>query len=561
VTTLTATNTYTGTTMIFGGMLRAGVAGAFSAGSDFIVGNSGSLDANGLSQTIASLSNSGTVVIGSNGSAGAVGATLTVTGNYTGNDGILMLRTMLGDSSSVSDILAINNGTVSGKTQVMVTNAGGLGASTMGDGILIVETNSATIASSAGFWAPTNSIQAGLYAYNVVRGTNSPDNWYLTSAYIPPVDPLPVEPPVVTGPSLPNFRDAVPVYMSAPALASKLGLAMLGTYHDRVGEDYSDVLLLPEQPKEEWCGSGKKKYRCPVAAGTYEKTLLAGWARLFGETGSVGYGGKGSAFGRLDKFYRNGPSYDYDLAGFQAGMDLYRKQHASGIRDIAGVYVGYANIDADVQAVYGGKAGTMSMDGYSFGAYWTRKGPSGWYIDAVAQGTIYDDVKGTTFDGFQMKTNGWAFTASLESGYPFALGNGWMIEPQAQLIYQHISLDDSADRAGLVVYGDADVFYGRVGGRLTKDWTLSNGHRLTTWVRTNLWHTFGDDGRISFPTVAGGNGALKTRLGGTWGQVGLGASGQISQNMRLFATADYNMSLDAGRGHSLSGRIGAKYVW
>jgi len=508
---------------------------------------------------------------------GVAGDTLTIDGNYTaGGNARLLIDTILGDSSSVSDVLVINNGIVSGSTQVTVSNTGGLGAQTTGDGILIVATNNATIA-GASFWAPANSIQAGLYAYNVVRGAGSPENWYLTSNYVPPPSPAdpqidpPIDPPTDSssdptgptqpaGPVLPNIRDAVPVYMSAPALASKLGLAMLGTYHDRVGEDYSDVLLLPQQPKEEWCGSGKNRYRCQVAR-TYEKPLLAGWARLFGETGSVGYGGNGSPQERLGKLYKHGPSYDYNLAGFQAGMDLYRKEHANGIRDIAGVYFGYGNIDADVQAVYGGKAGTMSMDAYSFGAYWTRKGPSGWYIDAVAQGTIFDDIKGTTVDGYQMKTKGWAFTASLESGYPFALGNGWTIEPQAQLIYQHLSLDDSYDRAGRVLYGDTDTIYARVGARLTKEWKLANGHKLTTWARANLWHTFGDKGKTSFPTIEGGPGVMKTSLGGTWGQIGVGVSGQVNSNLRIFASGDYNMALDGGRGHSLTGRIGAKYVW
>ncbi|MEN3930299.1 autotransporter outer membrane beta-barrel domain-containing protein, partial [Microvirga sp. W0021] len=69
------------------------------------------------------------------------------------------------------------DGTVSGKTQVSLHNDGGLGAQTTGDGILIVQTTNSTIAAGADFWAPTNSVKAGLYAYNVVRGTQSTDNW------------------------------------------------------------------------------------------------------------------------------------------------------------------------------------------------------------------------------------------------------------------------------------------------------------------------------------------------------------------------------------------------
>ncbi|MEN3931822.1 autotransporter outer membrane beta-barrel domain-containing protein, partial [Microvirga sp. W0021] len=173
------------------------------------------------------------------------------------------------------------------------------------------------------------------------------------------------------------------------------------------------------------------------------------------------------------------------------GMDIYRREYADGMRDIAGLYVGYGNIDSNIQQVYGGKAGTMTMDAYSLGAYWTRKGASGWYIDAVAQGTLFDDVKGTSVEGSQMKTNGFAFTASLEGGYPIALGQGWSIEPQAQLIYQYVSLDNSHDNYGRVLYGDTNTLYTRLGARLSKNWELANRYQLTTWARVNLWHAFG----------------------------------------------------------------------
>jgi autotransporter family porin len=518
---------------------------------------------------------------------GVAGESLTIHGNYAASGNAwLRLDTVLGDSSSQSDKLIINNGTVSGSTQVAVSNAGGLGAQTTGDGIPIVETHNATIDQGAGFWAPANSIQAGLYAYNVVRGTSAPENWYLSSAYTPPVDPPappgpidppgpteppeppappptvppePVEPPAPTEPqepkdpseskeppappstvtpSVPNIRNAVPVYTAAPALAGKLGLAMLGTYHDRVGEDHSDAPSNAQEPKDK-----------------------AGWGRVFGETGSVGDRGKGSLQNRLDSFYQHGPSYDYDLSGFQVGLDLHRTAREDGIRDIAGLYVGHGSVDADVQAVYGGKAGTLSMDGSSLGGYWTRKGPSNWYVDGVAQYTVYGNVKGATVDGYRMKTDGRALTASLEGGYPFALGNDWTVEPQAQLIWQRLSLDDSSDQAGRVLYGDTDTYLARIGARLSKEWTQGDGRKTTTWARANLWHAFGDDAKTSFPTLAGGPGTVATPLGGTWAQVGVGVTGQVSPKLQLFASGDYSRTLDAGRGHSLAARAGLRYAW
>ncbi|MFM9616304.1 autotransporter domain-containing protein, partial [Streptomyces niveiscabiei] len=78
--------------------------------------------------------------------------------------------------------------------------------------------------------------------------------------------------------------------------------------------------------------------------------------------------------------YKNGPDYDFDVAGFQTGLDLFRRQADGGARDVAGLYVGAGRITGDVDAVYGGKAGSVSMYGYSLGGYWTRKGAGGWYV-------------------------------------------------------------------------------------------------------------------------------------------------------------------------------------
>ncbi len=360
--------------------------------------------------------------------------------------------------------------------------------------------------------------------------------------------------------------------MVVPALASRLGLAMLGSYHDRAGEDYPDALPQPAPVAPIWCKDPARNFRClPTAeqnaayadAATGEGgRRFAGWGRVFGETGSVGYGNRGGQFGMLGKFLQNGPSYDYDLGGFQVGMDLYRKQYDSGMRDIAGLFVGFGRIESDVRAVLGGKAGSTSMDGYSVGAYWARKGASGWYVDAVVQATWYDQIRARSVLGETLSTDGWGFAASLEGGYPIALGAGWTIEPQAQLIYQRISIDGAADRFGRISYDDTDTLYGRLGGRLTKSWTLDSGRPITTWARANVWHSFGDDAKTSFASLQGLNPVtLGTSLGGTWGQVGLGVASQVTSNVSLFATADYNFALDQGKGTSLGGRAGIKVVW
>jgi outer membrane autotransporter protein len=536
-------------------------------GSSSFVATGGGAGVYAVSGTLA---NAGTVTM----QDGAAGDVLTVGGNYVSNSGRLLLDTVLGADASASDRLVIQANSVvgSGATSLLVANTTGGGALTTGDGIQLVQVDGA---SAAGAFTLGGRVAAGAYEYtlnhNGVGANAANGDWYLRSTYIPPVTP-PVTPPAPASEpvvQLPNYRAEVPVDMVVPALANRFGLAMLGTYHDRVGEDYADLAGAPARPI--WCKDPANGFRClPTAqqnaayadAATGEgERRKAVWARVFGDVGEVGYGAKG-ILSRYSGFEKHGPSYDFGLAGAQIGMDVYRKLNDNGTRDIAGLYVGAGRIDSEVNAVYGGKAGSTSMDGYSLGAYWTRKGASGWYVDAVVQGSWYDRIKANSVLGESLKTDGWGLTTSLEAGYPVALGSGWAIEPQAQVIYQRVSIDDGADNFGRVNYDDTNAVYGRLGARLTKGWTMDDGRSLTVWGRANLWHTFGADAKTTFTNLAGNYPVtLNTDLGGTWAQFGLGVSGQVTKSTSVFASGDYNLALGEANGHSISGRLGLKVVW
>lgn len=511
----------------------------------------------------ANVNNAGTIDL-TNGASGPSDR-LTIVGNYIGQNGHLAIDTLLneGAPNSVSDMLVIDgsNGAAraSGTTALTVRYQGG-GALTTGDGIRIVDTlNGATTAGGA--FVLGNRVAAGAYEYVLEQGGHAgtggnpnDQNWYLRNmieVVEPPPGPSPVEPEVPPGsppaepgvppPSrppveeLPDYRVEVPVDMAVPAMVNRTGLAMMGTYHDRNGEDFADN-----------DANGRK---------------MAGWARVFGSTGNVHYGGNGTA-GHFNDFTSNGPSYTIDVVGFQGGMDLYRKQNSNGTRDIAGFYAAIGHASGTVDAVFGGEAGTVSVNGYSLGAYWTRKGASGWYADAVLQGTRFDSIQASSVLGQTSRPDGWGFASSLEGGYPIPLQHDWKIEPQMQLIYQYANLNGDADSFGQVKYSDTNALYGRIGTRLTHEWTMKDGRPLIGWGRVNLWHTFGANATTTFSALNGQNGvALGTDLGGSWVQAGLGVSAVMAHNASCFVSADYNQSIGYSKGHSFSGRAGVKIVW
>lgn len=102
---------------------------------------------------------------------------LTITENYVGNNGVLHLRTELGDDNSATDKVVIN-GNTSGTTRVKVTNAGGSGAYTL-NGIEIISVEG----ESNGEFIKDSRIFAGAYEYSLTRGNTDATNknWYLTN--------------------------------------------------------------------------------------------------------------------------------------------------------------------------------------------------------------------------------------------------------------------------------------------------------------------------------------------------------------------------------------------
>ncbi|MBW2956051.1 autotransporter outer membrane beta-barrel domain-containing protein, partial [Hafnia paralvei] len=190
------------------------------------------------------LTNSGTVVIGHNDASGQAiaGTTLTVNGNYTGDNGHLQFNTVLGDDSSATDKLIVT-GDTSGDTGVSVKNAGGVGDKTL-NGIELISVGG----QSDGTFTQEGRIVAGAYDYSLVRGKgNNSGNWYLTSQ-TDPVDPVdPVDP---TKPTDHVNRPEGGSYIANLAAANTLFNTRL---HDRLGEtQYVDALTGEKKVTSLW---------------------------------------------------------------------------------------------------------------------------------------------------------------------------------------------------------------------------------------------------------------------------------------------------------------------
>ena len=258
-----------------------------------------------------------------------------------------------GDAGLYSDMLIVDRTQVGagGPTRVQVDyDPAQLGGLSHGNGIQVVEVRDKAH-SAAGAFALGNPVASGAYEYALQRGGLGADagdgNWYLRNTVAGPA-----------GQAIPNYRKEVPVAMAVPGLVHRLGLQTLGTYHDRSTGALADGAS--PQPS--------------LAAGP------RAWGRLFGSTGHAGRTGTGAS-SRYSAFKEDGPRYEYDLAGMQLGLDAHRQLRQDGSGSTAGAYLGVSNASARVDAVLGGRAGRVSVNGYSLGGYWTHVGASGAYIE------------------------------------------------------------------------------------------------------------------------------------------------------------------------------------
>ncbi|EAT8443863.1 autotransporter outer membrane beta-barrel domain-containing protein [Salmonella enterica subsp. enterica serovar Bonariensis] len=511
---------WTGQTDIDVGTLIVGKADApvMLASSQVNIAKDGILT--GFGGVTGNVTNSGTLDL----RADAPGNVLTVGGNYTGNNGTLLMNTVLGDDSSATDKLVIK-GDASGQTRVAVTNAGGTGAQTL-NGIELVHVDGN--ADSAEF-VQAGRIAAGAYDYTLGRGQGSNSgNWYLTSGKNTPEPDSKPEP--APGGYDNDLRPEAGSYTANMTAANTMFVTRL---HERLGPvQYTDVM-------------------------TGETKNTSMWMRHEG-----GHNRWRDGTGQLKT---QGNRYVVQLGG-----DIAQWGWGETDRWHLGVMAGYGNDHNNTDSVRTGYRSKGSVNGYSTGLYATwfanDETHNGAYLDTWAQYGWFDNrVKGDGLPGESWKSKG--LTASLETGYTWKAGefsgshgslNEWYVQPQAQVVWMGVKADEHRESNGTRVENTGDD---NVRTRLG----------VKTWIKG---HNRMDDGKSrEFRPFVEVNWLHNTREFGTRmngvtvhqdgtrniGEVKAGVEGQINDRLNLWG----NVGVQAGdKGYSdTSAMLGVKYTF
>ena len=261
--------------------------------------------------------------------------------------------------------------------------------------------------SPSGSFRLAQPVQAGAFEYLLFQGGASDANdWFLRSELTDPPTATDPEPPV------PAYRPGVAGYVLGPQANLEYGFTALGNLRARVGDQGRIANAERDRPDQD------------------------AWLRVHVD--------------EIDAVGARFQALDLRIDTLQFGTDVYAYEAGNATAHfgvMASVGESRTTFFDPARAIAGlpTRAGDAETDVKGAGVYWTLHGASGGYFDVAAQLLHYRNRYRDTYlaSGDQ---SGWGGTLSAEIGAPFALGaTNWRLEPQLQLAYQRLELDDFAD--------------------------------------------------------------------------------------------------------------------
>ncbi len=464
---------------------------------------------------------------------------LTIDGDYSGSNSLVKMNTSwdaVGDehgANSASDLLHIT-GTATGSTAVIPIGTDGtesiIDGSVQQIASLLNTLPVVTVDKSGANVFSGTAKTTGATEVQLAKRTDGNGDVYYWTMNAKPVDP--VDPPV--DPAI--YSPTVPAYIQMPRANMELGYATLGTLHERRGEN--QTLAWDE------CGS--------CGSDTNGQT----WARIFGK--------------KLKQDGKNRLNMDTDMYGFQIGHDFSVNRNDKGGHRLTGGYLAYGHSETDFSDKYRAVGGLISTDKHtgkgktesvSLGLTNTYYTENGSYLDLVGQ-LSYLRNKYESRDDVKVKQNGWGAALSAEIGRPLAITEhspgeaGWLIEPQAQLIYQYVDLKNFNDGVRKVNQGGQHGLRGRIGVRAAHNSEGKNQQTKTLYAVANIWHDF-----INPKAVNIGKDSIKEKYASTWGEIGLGIQLPVAKHSYLYGDARYEHGFGSTKHEGYRGTVGFKHTW
>ena len=493
------------------------------------------------------VTNDGGIISMDNRSHGEYNDILTIQGNYfASNNAIVKMNTLWNNpsdtyaNSSQSDLLKIM-GDVNGLTKIIPVDING--DENVIDGnihqvatvlnstpiIKIEKTNNKNNFTGDAQTKGATEIQLAK------RQTANGDEYYWTmdaakqttpsSSLVPPAPPKKV-----------IYSHAVAGYVSMPRVNQEQGLLSIGTLHERRGS-YTNFNL--------------------ANCSTCDNYLSETWGRILGK--------------HLKLDGKKRLNLETDVYGLQLGHDLVNNLFADGSHNYIGAYFSYTKANTDFSDKYRAvngliahnkKTGKGNSEAFNLGLTNTYFSVDNSYIDLVGQFSAlrnkYDAHKSTS----SIHQNGFGVAVSAEAGYAFNFGpnnikqSDWSMEPQMQLVYQYIDLDNFKDKYRSVDQNNQKLLRGRIGVRLAYNDLAQSQQISSFYTIANVWHDF-----IKPSNIEVGRDRLSEKYNSSWGEIGLGAKTPIVKDTYLYGDARFEHNFSSAKHQGYRGNIGVEHKW
>lgn len=315
------------------------------------------------------------------------------------------------------------------------------------------------------------------------------------------------------------YAAPVSAYIQMPRVNMELGYSVLDTLHQRRGE-------ISQSPNS------------------------SVWARVSGK--------------RLETEGRSRLDVDSSQYVAQVGYDFNRSEMQNGVpQSLSGVYFAYSRADSRFYDQYRAENGVVAADKYTgkgkttaanIGVYHLYRAPNNAYVDTVAQFSYLTNKYNPNLSR-EVRQHGWSGAVSVEGGHSFALGNSnWRLEPQTQLVYQHLKLQSFHDGVRDVAQGSDNNLRGRIGVRLSHSKDFQRNPNV--YFVANVWHDF-----VKAKSVLIGDTKYGENYSRTWLEGGAGLNVPFGNHA---IHADLRLEHSLGNKGNRSGAkavLGYSYAW
>ena len=397
--------------------------------------------------------------------------TLTIKDKLTGS-GTFNLNTNIAENKSDKIVV---KGTAEGNHKIGVTNQG---ANVANGKVTLVETNGGNAAFS--LTNPNNRVDLGAYQYFL---TKEGSNWVLAHSQ--------------------KVLDSTSPAESSNNVATNTESSNSTVPNSSVGTSNSAATTfssLPSTPLLSDLANAQVSLR--QAQLLLVEDDLSGIHQRLGE---VKNGEKGNVWVRNVNSRQKLAALstgESETSGFKQNVHSVQVGADAAVTDNirVGGFVGRSQANVDFNGHYGdGKVRSNSM-----GLYAAYLADNSIYVDNIVK---YSRLHANSDLAEKRHYN--AYTISSELGKRFSLANDWIITPQAQLAWTHISSQENEDSLSSV--------YSRIGLRVAKGFALSNGWNLQPYAEVNAITSKNRSSKIHYTNsaldVASSRGRFESAVG------------------------------------------------